>query len=348
MTSTNTVVTAEQRENAEAEITRLRKNIKYDTKDYAVEFLVMKFKEQEIFVPEYQRKYVWDLKRKVDFIESVLLGFPIPFMFFGTTPDGRVEIIDGAQRTHTLVEFLSNELVLHGMTSLKTLEGFSFRDLPIAQQRKFKNESLRIVFLDQETSDEVRSDLFRRINTTSMPALPAEVRRGSYAGPFVSFIEECARDPRFEQLAPMSEKKRNRYEGSELVTRLFAYSDGYKEAGQHVEQFLSDFVERHREDFNRNQYWDEFNCLLEFTSKHFENGFASSPQLTPRVRFEALAVGIVLALRERPELMHKSRIDTSWINSAEFLKETTSDGSNNSGRLRSRIEYVRDKLLSQR
>ena len=63
---------------------------------------------------------------------------------------------------------------------------------------------------------------------------------------------------------------------------------------------------------------------------------------TPRVRFEALSVGIYLALEKNANL---ASTNFEWLNSNEFKKLTTSDASNNPGRLKGRIEFVRDCLL---
>ena len=65
---------------------------------------------------------------------------------------------------------------------------------------------------------------------------------------------------------------------------------------------------------------------------------------TPRVRFEAISVGVALALKEKPDL-HIDNVD--WLNSEEFKELTTSDASNNEGKLVARVEYVRDKLLGR-
>lgn len=75
-------------------------------------------------------------------------------------------------------------------------------------------------------------------------------------------------------------------------------------------------------------------------------GFAKSKNATttPRVRFEAISVGVALALKERPDL-HIDNVD--WLNSEEFKELTTSDASNNEGKLAARVEYVRDKLLGR-
>ena len=131
-------ITDIMRQEAERQIKELRKEIDYDTRDYSIDFLVQQFRNDEFYIPdEYQRKYIWEVANKTRFIESILLGLPIPFMFFSDTDDGRCEIIDGAQRTQTLVEFMDNELKLFNLKKLFSLNGFAYSDLPEYFKRKF-------------------------------------------------------------------------------------------------------------------------------------------------------------------------------------------------------------------
>ena len=60
----------------------------------------------ELFVPDYQREFVWDEERQSKLIESIILGLPIPLIFLTENNDGRLEIIDGSQRIRTLSAFL--------------------------------------------------------------------------------------------------------------------------------------------------------------------------------------------------------------------------------------------------
>ena len=86
--------------------------------------------------------------------------------------------------------------------------------------------------------------------------------------------------------------------------------------------------------------------MLAFVDANFEFGFAKTQNAstTPRVRFEAISVGVALALREQPDLTVDN---VDWINSEEFKHLTTSDASNNQNKLIGRIEYVRDILLGK-
>ena len=109
-----------------------KQDIKFDVRDYPINYLVSQYEKQEFYIPlEYQRNFVWGNKDRCFFIESILMGLPIPFMFFADTDDGRIEIVDGAQRTQTLVQFCQNDLELQDLQILENSNGFLFSNLLI-------------------------------------------------------------------------------------------------------------------------------------------------------------------------------------------------------------------------
>ena len=79
----------EQQKLAEQQISEKKQDIKFDTRDYVINYLVQQFEAGEFYVPlEYQRQFVWSDKEKCLYIESLLMGLPIPFMFYADTKDG--------------------------------------------------------------------------------------------------------------------------------------------------------------------------------------------------------------------------------------------------------------------
>jgi hypothetical protein len=349
-TGSNTISTAKT-ESINNQITDLRREVDYNTRDYAIDFLVTQFKDGEFFInPEYQRNFVWDTVRKCRFIESILLGYPIPFMFFSDNDDGRCDIVDGAQRTSTLEEFLSNDLILSNLKKLTELNGFTFRQLPPPVQRRFCKTTLRIIALEEGTSLEVRAEIFNRINSSALDLKPTEIRRGAYTGEFIKFMTECSAKPLFRKLCPISDDSKNRYEDIELITRFFSYTNDYKSFEHGVSDFLDNFVESHKNQFDRSALETEFDAMLNFVDKHFPNGFRRSAngKFVPRARFEAISVGVALALRERDDLVPV--VPTDWADittedGARFKYHTTTHASNNKSRVVGRIEYVKDMLL---
>lgn len=347
-------ISSDKRDNADLQVKEFEKQIKYFTADYPVEFYAKKMKEKDLIIPEYQRKYIWKQKNKCKFIESVLLGLPIPFMFFMQTESEQFEIIDGVQRISTITSFLKDELVLKNMEKLTKLNGFKFSDLSDSLKRKFQNKTIRVIILDSNTPPETRQDLFYRINTTGIKANDSEIRRGAITGELTNLIEQLSEDPLFVKLTPMSKDKADRHERFELVLRFFAFFEQYDNFKHSVGTFLDEFLRNKQNNFDRNKYTSIFKETMETADRIYEYGFAAvrkkeklPVKQTPHVRFEALAVGLALALDRNPELKNMS-IDVSWMYSEKFYDLTTSDASNNQHRLQDRIKFVRDSLLNSK
>ncbi len=202
---------------AETQIVELSKRIEFYLTEYSVELLAAKMSKGEFVVPPYQRAYTWEEDRKSRFIESLVVGLPIPFLFFWEMPDGKLEIVDGSQRLRAIEEFVLGDMRLGELNSLTALSGFKFSDLPESRQRKINNRSIRGIVLNEHADEQARFDMFERINTGSKIANKAEVRRGALAGPFMDLIVELAVAPKFEALAPVSRKEQDEREREELV-----------------------------------------------------------------------------------------------------------------------------------
>ena len=86
--------------------------------------------------------------------------------------------------------------------------------------------------------------------------------------------------------------------------------------------------------------------MLDFVKRHFPDGFRRQGYKTvPRIRFEALAVGVTLALRVKPDL--EPEAVSTWLESNDFIRHTRSDASNSRPKLLNRIHFVRDHLLNR-
>jgi len=342
--------TLEEKQAAEDQLQQEKEPVNYDTREYPVEVLIEKFNNDEFVIPKYQRDFVWekDVEKMSKFIESILLDLPIPYLFFADDLDtGKLEIVDGSQRIRTLRKFTNNEFKLDGLEVLDLCNDFKFQDLLESRQRRFMRKTLRSIELTEKASQEVRRDLFARINTKPYDLLPMELRRGLYDGPFLEFIATCANDTLFESLCPISKEKKKRREGEELILRYFAYSDNYLNFSQSVEDFLDLYLkDKHENGFDRILLYTQFQQMLNFVSQYFNIGFRKTPNAksTPRGRFESISVGVTLALRENQTLNTENI--TNWLDSSEFKNVTTSDAANNKSKLVERIEFVKNKLLN--
>ncbi len=339
---------------AEAQIFEQSKRIEFYLTEYSVELLAAKMRKGEFKIPAYQREDTWEPSRKSRFIESLLMGLPIPFLFFWeSTQTGELEIVDGSQRLRTVEQFVLGDMILGELDTLYLLEGFGFRDLPVSRQRKIMNRSIRGIVLNEHADEQARFDLFDRINTGSKIANKAEVRRGALVGPFLDLVISLATDSRFTKLAPVPEAQNKLRAGEELVTRFFAYGDGLVGYHDKVSEFLFEYARRMNQKFAENpdtveQYRQRFFDTLAFVARIFPYGFrrARKGVATPRARFEAIAVGSYLALKERPGLASESP-NIDWLNGDAFKEVTGSDGANAISRLTNRLHFVRDRLLGE-
>ena len=346
-------VSQEQIDSAEAQIVEQSKRIEFYLTEYSVELLAAKMESGDFVIPAYQREDTWEPFRKSRFIESLLMGLPIPFLFFWESPaTGKLEIVDGSQRLRTIQQFVLHGLVLGKLEALSDLEGKSFSDLPESRQRKVKNRSIRGIVLNEHADEEARFDLFDRINTSSKIANVAEVRRGALAGPFLDLVISLAQDPVFIDLAPVTAQKKKTREREELVTRFFAYSDGLEGYRDRVSQFIFDYSKKMNERLAETPneveaYRQRFNETMAFVARVFPFGFRrnGTQNTTPHARFEAIAVGSYLALQERPELAAAALDVTEWLNGDGFRGVTSSDGANVIKKLKNRLHFVRDHLV---
>lgn len=255
--SNRKMVTEDQKHLAERAIIEKQKEISFGLREWSIETILKKFGEGgevdnpecELFIPDYQRDYKWDDRTASRFIESILLGLPIPYIYIADnynedeSLDGRVEIIDGSQRIRSIYYFTTNQFPLSDLKELTELESFYFKDLPAGRQRRFLRESLRIMELKSDDPGYKR-DLFERINSGLKPLIPMEQRKGSDSAesPFYKeVIDPCSKNALFRELAPLSTNRRSNEDYAELVLRFFGYGDELEQYNNSVRKFLDDY-----------------------------------------------------------------------------------------------------------
>jgi uncharacterized protein with ParB-like and HNH nuclease domain len=344
MAKNRKIITDEEKLVAEAQIKAQQKETKYDLRDFTIDYIVQQFREDLFFIPEYQREFIWPENHRINFIESIILGLPIPMMFVADIEDGRLEIVDGAQRIQTLEQFSNGDLILKNLKILDCIEGFTIHDLSTAQQRKFNTKALRMVVLEDSTTESRRQEIFQRINTTSVKAKASEIRRSNYNSELMKLIIKLSENIKFHKACPLSKSLIDRREREELILRFFAYSNSYTSFKHDVGGFLDKYLLSAETNLNKTDAENEFIDTINFIDRFFPSGFAKTKtaKSTPRVRFEAIAVGVNLALRESPSLNPKSM---DWLESKEFLQHTTTHASNSGPKLIGRVEYVKNELL---
>jgi hypothetical protein len=347
--------TKDKKDQVETQIEQCSKQISYSINEYTVGFLADEMQKQDksnFYIPDYQREFVWQPPRISRFIESIVMGLPIPFIFYYEKDEtGTLEIVDGSQRLRSIHAFIYKDFELCKLERLTELNGKKFCDLIESRQRKIRNKSIRGIVLNEYADVEARQDLFNRINTGSLTAKPAEIRRGSLQGDFMNLVIKLAEESYFKALTPT--KRENTREREELVTRFFAYGDGLENYHDVVERFLFNYVHKMNQQMQNNEklqkeYEKRFKQTMNYIKESFPfGGFRKTEKAkrVTRVRFESIAVGTWLAIKQVGEKNLCTDNINKWINKKEYLKLLRSDGGNVVTKLRARLEYVRKHLV---
>lgn len=148
---------------------------------------------------DYQRSdRVWPDAAKSFLIETILLGFPVPKLYLYQVTDLRSrktikEVVDGQQRTHTILEFFHGDLRLARALELDDAAGKTYDELDDGLKQRFIDYGLTYDLFVAATEDEVR-EVFRRINSYTVPLNPEEHRHATFQGEFKWFINRLSRE----------------------------------------------------------------------------------------------------------------------------------------------------------
>lgn len=271
----------------EDEITKSAREIYTDGYEMSIGELASLYKDKEIIInPEFQRLFRWGVSQKTKFIESILLGIPIPPIFVFQTDDGVWELVDGLQRLSTIFEFMGilrrgeNELyapsVLEGTNMLPSLSGRSwdgnngFSVIGRTQQLILRRARMRVEILKKESDPQTKYDLFQRLNTGGSALSEQEVRTCVMLmvdKTFFNWVRGCSEDAHFRATVQQTEEAELRQKFIELTLRFFVYRNIPYGGRLDVHEYLDDGMMQLtlNENFNRTEeeriFKETFNLL---------------------------------------------------------------------------------------
>lgn len=155
------------------------KDIIVNPDNYSISDLMRMVENGDIEIaPRFQRNFVWDKTRQSRLIESIFLGLPLPAIYLSEYDDGRMTIVDGLQRISTIRDFMTDKLRLCNMEYFDYCNGKTFSELhlPDLQLRRFYRTQITCFKIDYRSPNQLKYDLFRRLNTGGKVLNDQEIR----------------------------------------------------------------------------------------------------------------------------------------------------------------------------
>lgn len=356
------------------QIQQERKTIFTDKVDVSWGELANMYRDKELIIqPEYQRLYRWTLGQKTRFIESILLGLPIPALFVAENENGVWELVDGLQRVSTVLEFMGllrdpnhpdgkplpkfRASFDNTDPRIPALEGRTFDDLSRPTQLWLKRASCRVEVIKVGSSPDMKYDVFERLNTGGSWLTDQEVRNCIFRAmnpSFAEWVDRLAEYPPFKDNLNLSEQQINTLFDRALVLRFFALKNWRNEFKHDVEPFITKCfkdVLTNKRPFNMDEEEEIFKRTFHLIATALD-GEAWRHLRQGRARggfsvyvFEALSIGVAQNI-ELLESMSASEVAErlNLVKTSETFRDNTGPGANSRPRLMARIQAAIDIL----
>ncbi|MCP4138507.1 MAG: DUF262 domain-containing protein [bacterium] len=261
-------------------------SISFDPKNVPMDTLIRRLRQDTIrLAPPFQRNKVWDATRRSRLIESLMLRIPLPMFYVAANEDGNWDVVDGLQRLSAIYDFILGPDLDGSGSRLTGLEfwGNQFNDKTFkeiaddkAHARIVNNimeTEMRFTVINPGTPEEVKRNIFKRINTGGMPLTSQEIRHALYQGKATKLLKELRESSLFNK-AINGAVQDSRMAAQELILRFLAFSlQNSDRFDSSMDTFLSDTMRI-------------INSMPELRKKNLEKIFKNKP--LPELRFSTI------------------------------------------------------------
>lgn len=358
-----------------AELKEARRRVVTDGYDMSLGEIASMYKSGELLIdPNYQRLYRWEESQRTRFIESLMLGIPVPPIFVFQRESGAWELIDGLQRISTVLQLMGElrhpdngtyfPLVLGGTNLLPGLAGMRWNkendDDPngfdTKLQLEIKRSRIRVEILRKESDEDAKFELFQRLNTGGTKLSEQEVRNSVLVminTEFYDWMLRLTRYASFDATVQLTDTQRNQQQAVEIALRFIAYRRHPYERGLDVNEYL-DTAARHLAKMNGTEMVHEqalfewtFDTLQSDVSNDVFKRWDGSRHLGPFLisAFDAIAYGIAtnhaaiktMADGDRPQWLTQ-KVHALWQD--EAFQTNSGSGVRGTTRLTNLLPYA--------
>ncbi|KWS40540.1 DUF262 domain-containing protein [Pseudomonas syringae] len=305
-----------------------RNNLRTDKIDLSYGELASMFEKQELIInPEYQRLFRWTDHQVTSFIESLLLGFPVPAIFVAETDDGVWELVDGLQRVSSVFGFMKVRRASDGALAapdaadslsfsskkgsrIPLLEGFSYEELSLRSKLTLKRTYCRVEVIRVGSAPNMKYEVFERLNTGGSKLEPQEIRNAIFRAvnpEFVGFCDMLTELQDFQSTLVLSDYQTQSMFDKGLVLRFLTLKNNYQNFDHDVEPFITSYIKSVISDeiaFDMKAEEDLFKRTFSAINNAYgENAFKHEKTGVPKGAFsvyifDAISIGVAANIDE--------------------------------------------------
>jgi hypothetical protein len=241
------------------QIEEQRNLLSTDRLDLSFGEIMRMYEDGDIIIrPAFQRYFRWSIEQRSSFIESILLGIPIPPIFVAANDKGVWELVDGLQRVSTMLSFFGvlksedeglkgkNNWVLIAGDKVEALEGFTYETMPELFRRSLKRAACRVEILNWNSNYDMRFELFKRLNTGGALLTEQEIRNCIYrdiSTEFNDFLKAISGNQNFLELISLEDEKIGQLYHEELALRFVSLFENKENVKTGLSQHMTTFMQ---------------------------------------------------------------------------------------------------------
>ena len=326
--------------------------------DYDVDGLVKRLDRNDIFIPDFQRSYIWTQREASRFIESLLLGLPVPGVFLARDKESKkLFVIDGQQRLKTLQFFYNGffnpkpseklKKVFRLINVQKQFEGITYAKLTENDRIMLNDTIIHATIVKQESpkdDDTSIYHIFERLNTSGRKLTPQQIRVAIYHGKLINKIRDLNQ---YQNWRYIFGSESTSLKDQELILRFLALLFEGHNYQRPMNEFMNKFTQINREPSDK--FLEEADLIFKKTidSIYISIGakaFRPERAINAAV-FDSIMVGLANQIKRGDNIdnakfkiaYNKLLIDKTFI---DAVSQSTSDDKN----VAFRLQYVENKF----
>ncbi|MGK7901621.1 MAG: DUF262 domain-containing protein [Hormoscilla sp.] len=196
------------------------------TKEPTIDILLKRINEEALdLAPDFQRHAnLWENDTKSRLIESIIIRIPLPAFYVDATNEDKWLVVDGLQRLTAIKQFVSDKtLKLSGLEYLKDIEGKTYDEISRKYQRRIEETQVTVYLIEKGTPNEVKFNIFKRINTGGLSLTNQEMRHALNPGKAIKLLAKIADSEEFIQATKLGKNRKKRMDDREFVLGFLAF-----------------------------------------------------------------------------------------------------------------------------